>query len=388
MKPFNYFQPTDVRFGEGRVAEVGDVVAQYGKSCLLVSEPKADGRADLYQGVIAMVKNAGVEIAHFDGVQPNPTLDNVTLGAAMAKESHAKVVLGVGGGSAIDAAKAIAVQATHTGTAWDYLWNSKKQPTDKTLPIVAVPTTAGTGSHVTQAAAITNDNERRKSTICHRAIFPRAAIVDPELTVSLPRHITASTAWTVFTHAFESYMSANGNYFTDMLALKAIRLVATNLPKVYEIGSNVEARARLCVADTLAGMCVANAGTTLASAMGLPISGHFPHVSHGESLAVVYPAFIRFTVGSATETFAAVGRILDSTLAGMNDKAAAARSCDAIEAFIKRIGMRRSLDDLEVPESAVEALIDECMELPDIECNPRIPTRDEVAELYRQSRTR
>ncbi len=156
MKPFDYFQPTEIRFGRGRLGEVGKAVAQYGKRCLLVTMPAIGALGPLFDQVKGYLKESGVAVEHFSRVIPNPTTECVTAGADMAKAFKADVVLGVGGGSSMDTAKAIAVEASHPGTAWDYLWFRKTQPTEKTPPVIAVSTTPGTASHLTQVAVMTN----------------------------------------------------------------------------------------------------------------------------------------------------------------------------------------------------------------------------------------
>jgi len=324
MKDFNYFQPTDIRFGKGRVHEIGNIVAGLGKRCLVVTVPVFPAMAPIFETVLSELKSAGVETAHFDGVQPNPTTDVVTKGSEMARAHEADVVLGVGGGSSMDTAKAIAVEATHDGTAWDYLFFRDTQPTEKTLPVVAVTTTSGTGSQVTQVAVVTNTREKNKSAIYHPRIYPRVAVVDPELMRTVPEHVTASTGFDVFAHAFESYINPGGSPYTDLLALEAIRLVIAHLPDAVREGENMDARSHMAWADTLAGLCIANAGVTLPHGIGMAVSGIYPHVMHGESLAVVYPAIMRYTHHTAPKKFAQVGRIFEPSLNDVDDEAAAA----------------------------------------------------------------
>jgi alcohol dehydrogenase class IV len=297
MKAFNYFQPTEILFGCGRLSEVGQVVACYGRRYLLVTVPadSASAFAPLFDRVKRYLAESDVAVEHFDGVIPNPTTDCITAGAKMVKESGADVVLGVGGGSSMDTAKAIVVEATHPGTAWDYRWCSDSQPTDKPLPIVAITTTSGTGSEVTQAAVLTNPEEKDKSAIYNSIVYPKVAIVDPELTVTVPRHVTASTGFDIFCHAFESYLHVNASPCTDTLALEAIRLVAKYLVTIVENGSNLEGREALAWANTLAGLYIANAGVTLPYGIGMTIGGCCPQVMHGEALAVTYPEFTRYT---------------------------------------------------------------------------------------------
>ncbi len=385
VKTFNYFQPTDIRFGCERVKEIGDVVAQFGKRCLLVSRPVSNVLEPVIKKVKKSLLDVGVTFMHFDGVIPNPTTDIVTLGAEWARSHNADVVVGLGGGSSMDTAKAIAVEASHKGSSWDYLFFRETQPTNKTLPIIAVTTTSGTGSQVTQVAVITNPKEKRKSAIYNSIVYPRVSIIDPELTLTVPEHITASTGFDVFTHSFEAYIHKNTSPYIEILALEAIRLVTKYLPTAVKDGSNIEARSAMSWADTLAGLSIANAGVTLPHGIGMAIGGSCPHIMHGEALAVVYPEFMRFTYHSAIQKFATLARIFDSDFTNATDEAAAKESCSIIDDFLKKIGMYLSFEDLKVPENELEEIADHSMELPDYTNNPRLATRDEVLTMLKKT---
>jgi len=385
MRPFTYFQPTEIIYGPGRVEEAGDVIARFGKRCLIVSMPESGALEALYIRVKTYLRESGVAFEHFDGVVPNPTTDCVSAGADLAKELGADVVLGVGGGSSMDTAKAIAVEATHPGTAWDYLWFRDTPPTEKTLPIIAVTTSSGTGSQITQVAVVTNTAEKTKSAIFNNRIYPKVGIVDPALMVTIPPHVTASTGLDVFCHAFESYLHVNASPYTDLLALEAIRLVAEYLPTAVEDGSNVEAREAMAWADTLAGLCIANAGVTLPHGIGMTIGGYCPHVMHGEALAVTYPQFTRYTYPYAVDKFAAMGRIFNSDLKDEPDEVAAEKSCEVLDDFLKKIGMWLSLEGLGVSEEEVVLITDHSQVLPDYKNNPRVATRDDIYEILTNS---
>ena len=160
MKQFNYFQPTEIIYGEGRINELGKIAKKFGNKCLLATTPSFPAVESQYAKVKQILADSGIEVAHFDKVQPNPTTDIITEGAELAKSFGAEVVIGLGGGSSMDSAKAIAVEATHEGSCWDYLFY-KKEPTESTLPIIAISTTSGTGSQVTQVAVITNTEENQ-----------------------------------------------------------------------------------------------------------------------------------------------------------------------------------------------------------------------------------
>jgi alcohol dehydrogenase class IV len=384
MKSFIYFQPTEIRFGRGRLDEVGEMVVRFGKRCLIVTVPILPVFEPVLRRVESSLQKAGVTWAHFDGVVPNPTTDCITAGANIAKEFRADVILGVGGGSSMDTAKAIAVEATHPGTAWDYLF-FKTPPTEKTLPIIAVSTTSGTGSQVTQVAVITETKTKTKSAIFNSIVYPRVAIVDPDLMETVPAHITASTGFDVFCHAFESYLHPAASPYSDRMAIEAIDLVSKYLPTVVEDGRNKGAREAMAWADTLAGLCIANAGTTLPHGIGMTISGYCPQIMHGEALAVIYPEFTRFTYPYAVSQFATVGRIFNPALKNVPDEQAAAQTCEVLDTFLHEIGMWLSLKNLGATREDVSAIADNSRVLPDYKNNPRIASRDEIYTMLGNS---
>jgi alcohol dehydrogenase class IV len=385
MNAFNYFQPTEIHFGSGRIAEIAEVVGRFGKRCLLVTTPPVGKLADIYGRVINLLKDGGIEVAHFDGVVPNPTTDCITAGSKMAQDLNAQVVLGLGGGSSMDTAKAIAVECTHEGPAWDYRWCSETQPAEQTLPIVAVTTTSGTGSEVTQVAVLTNTARKDKSAIYNSIIYPKVAVVDPELTLTVPPSITAQTGFDVFTHAFESYLHPSASPYTDRMALEAIRLVTENLPTAIKDGNNLRAREGMAWANTLAGLCIANAGVTLPHGIGMTIGGYCPQVAHGQALAIVYPEFTRYTYPYAVAQFATMGRIFDPSLENETVEIAAEKSCQVLDAFLKEIDLWLSLERLGVTKEEVALIADHSRVLPDYQNNPRVATRDEIYEILMNS---
>ncbi len=380
MKAFSYCQPTEIIFGRGRVMEIGQAAAKFGKNCLLVTVPEFEAVAPLYKRVKESLKEAGLNVAHFDGVIPNPTTDVVTAGANMAKAAKADVIIGLGGGSSMDTAKAIAVEASHDGTAWDYLF-FKKEPTKKTLPIIAVTTTSGTGSQTTPCAVMTKTDEQDKSAIWHPNIFAKVAIVDPELMLTLPPAITAMTGFDAFCHNFEAYIANGTNPYVEVLALEGIKLLARYLPEAVKDGRYLEARDALAWADTLGGLSIASAGVTLPHGLGMQISGHCPQVAHGQSLAVTYPEFTRYTYKFAEEKFAAVGRIFNPALKDASDADAALKCCEEIDGLLKEIGLWISFESLGVTREDIRKIAHDGQVLPDYKNNPRLATIEEMNEL-------
>ena len=387
MKNFNYHQSTKILFGKGRINELAEVVLQYGKKVLLVTTPAANqALAEQYSRVKKIMTGKGIEVVHFDGVIPNPTIATITAGALMARKFGSEVVIGLGGGSSMDAAKAISVEATHAGTSWDYLFYKTPQPDPaKLLPVIAVSTTSGTGSQVTQVAVITNPDVRDKSALYNNILYPQVCIVDPELMLTVPKFVTATTGFDVLCHAFESTINPGTGAYVDLLAWEAISIVAANLVKVLADPDDIDARESMAWADTLAGLCIANAGVTLPHGMGMAIGGMYPQVAHGEALAIVYPAFAEFTQADAVPQFSKLARILNPDLNGLSDQDAASFCPAEIVKFLKQIGLNRTLKDVNMPEDEIDALAKQCMVLPDYKGNPRVASYEEMVELVRRS---
>ncbi len=384
MKNFNYYQPTEIIYGEGRINELGGIVKKYGNKCLLVTTPAFPAVEEQYRKVKSILTDSGLEVAHFDQVLPNPTTEIITAGAEIAKSIGAEVIIGLGGGSSMDSAKAIAVEATHEGSCWDYLFY-KKEPTDATLPIIAISTTSGTGSQVTQVAVVTNTEERDKSALYHPIIYPNVCIIDPELMLTVPKRVTAATGFDALCHSFESTLNPGSSEYINTMAFRSIEIVAETLPYLLENLDDQEARSKMAMADTYGGLCIANAGVTLPHGVGMAISGMYPNVPHGESLAIIYPEFSRFTHENAIPEFSRLGRIFNSSLESESDKDAAAKACDEIDGFLQKIELWVRLKDYGMPENEIALLAKQSMVLPDYKANPRVTTEDEMLNLINNS---
>jgi alcohol dehydrogenase class IV len=377
LKTFEYHHPGEIIFGNGRISEVGSIVGRYGRRCLIVSGPNKGALRDLYPIVGELLEHLGLEWQHFDGVVPNPTADLITTGAKLAKAFQADVILGIGGGSSLDTAKAISAEATHEGTSWDYV-SSKRQLTARTLPVVTVGTTAGSGSHVNPYAIVTNINSREKSTLCSPYLIPRAAIVDPQLMLSVPPEVTAVTGFAAFCHAFESILNPRSNPLTELLGWEAIRRVIKNLQPAVQDGSNLGARSSLAWADTLAGLATCGSGLVLPHGIALAVGAVFADLPHGLALASVYRASLAFTCSSAVWTFATLARLLDPALNDVPLPIAAERCPDLLQAFLVRLGLSRSLREFGVSQEQLVALASKSIVLPSSKNNPRVPTLEEL----------
>lgn len=311
--------PSQIRFGAGRISELKDISSGLGNKCLMVSRPVNGSQKETYKRISAVLAEAGVSVVHFDEIIPNPTTEGVENGIKKALEHQVDFVLGVGGGSVMDSAKLIAFLYTENGNVdWEDALEKYSNPfavgksPNSALPFVAVSTTSGTGSQSTQAAVVTDTANKNKVTIFHSGLFPSVSIIDPELMLSVPASVTAATGFDAFTHAFESYLGNLTSPLTESMSLQAIKIVFDYLPKAIENPSDIEARTQLAWADTLAGICLANGGAQLPHPLGEIIGGICPRVAHGETLAIVYPEFLKYKEPLAQEKFERVARYINS----------------------------------------------------------------------------
>jgi alcohol dehydrogenase class IV len=385
MRNFNYYQPTQIKFGWGRVNEIGRTVARNGKKCLLVTVTPFPALQPLFEKIKSSCNEAGVEIFHFDEVIPNPTSESINLASEMAIENKVDVVLGVGGGSTIDTAKGVAVGATHEGDVWDYRLGQKRIQSSKVLPIIAIPTTAGTGAEVTNMAVIKHPDESFKSALADWTLCPKVSIIDPEPTMTVPSHITASTGFDTFCHLFESYLNKNASLIIETTALESLKLVIKNLPIVVNDLSNKEAREALAMSSTIGGICITNVGTTLPHGIGMAIGGHTKNIMHGEALAIMYPEINKWTWKNAISKYAIIGRIFNSDLRNEPDDVAAENSCYEMEKYLKNIGLWMDLEDKDVLEENLKAISEDSIKLRNYTLHPKVATLEDINDLIKRS---
>lgn len=307
---FEFNHPVKIMAGVSAFAKSGQTIASLGSKALIACDPFAVkvGLAGQLADILAV---AGMESVIYDKVVPNPTVDIVDAGGAIAREKKCDVIIGLGGGSSMDTAKAIAVAASHEGSIWPYAIG-EKQPTDATLPIVAITTTSGTGSQCTPFAVITNPQTNQKPGFGGPCIFPKVAIIDPMLTASMPPQLTAITGADVFTHAVEAYTSKWSSPIVDMYAQKAIELVVEFLPVAYSDGGDLKAREAMAIADTFAGVAISHGGVTVAHVLAHVIGGHYHDIAHGDALNTIYPAILDINKAGLCEKHEWIARTLSN----------------------------------------------------------------------------
>jgi len=329
--------PRQMRIGGGALSELADLVADRGATRPLIVTDRYLESTGAVGRMVGQLAAAGMSASVFAETVPDPTTESLAAAVAAAKHTNADLVIGFGGGSPIDTAKAVALLAVQGGTMREI--KAPKQNHGPALPVVAIPTTAGSGSEATQFTIITDSATDEKMLCVGPAFLPVAAIIDYELTLSMPARLTADTGIDALTHAVEAFVSRKANPFADGLALSAIARIGKNLRRVYADGNDQSARESMMLASTQAGMAFSNSSVALVHGMSRPIGAHF-HVAHGLSNAMLFVAVSEFSVDAATARYATCGRALGAARDGDSDKVAAGK-------FIEEV--RHLCHELDVP---------------------------------------
>jgi alcohol dehydrogenase len=379
-KTFTITQPTRIIFGVGAVAGLADLVKEEGGTKpFLVVDPGLT-KAGLLEKITAPLKKAEMDFEVYDKIDPEPGLKLADTGCKLAAKAGCDCVIGVGGGSAMDVAKAVSILLTNGGKAEDYLGVGKIGKPG--VPKIMVPTTAGTGAEVTFTAVFINEKTNSKGGMNGAPLYPNVALLDPELTVSVPPQVTASTGIDAFTHAIEGYVSTKAHPISDMYALEAIEMISRNLPRAYANGDDLEARSEMLMGSLLAGKALATAGVGLVHAMAYPLGGMFG-ISHGLANAVLLPYVIEYNLIGNPGKYAAVAEVMGYDTSGMSGREAAAVVVEAIFNQNNDVGIPMNLADLDIPIERVPEMADIALKVTvPIENNPRKPTRDEIIQVY------
>jgi alcohol dehydrogenase len=309
--------------------------------------------------VIENLKNSGISCHIYNNITPNPVTDQIENGAMMANEHDCDMVIGIGGGSVLDSAKAIAATAIEGGPIWRFtscVPQEEQQAPESALPIIAITTTSGTGSHVNEYAVVTNPETNEKTGFGVLCMFSKVAIVDPSLVVSLSAKMTAVVGFDALTHAIEAYTSKRSQPISDSFCEKAISLIASTLPKVVQNGGDLELRSKMAIADTLAGLAISDAGVGLIHAIEHPISGHLPNISHAEGMAAIAIQVMKFNYPNCQEKYARIAELLGEDTKDASFERAAEMGILAVRRLLETVGLKVNLKDIGVSEKLVDPI--------------------------------
>lgn len=352
MDLFQFFFPPRLVFGQGKFATLGDEACKLGRRALLVTYP-SKSLSRFVEQALEMLRQSGVSCVIFNEATANPTHTLINKGSAMARQEGCDVVIGLGGGSAMDTAKLIATAAPRGLDIWEIF--EKGIVVEEALPVVAVPTTAGSGSDATYYAVVSHPGLQRKEGFARPQFFPKVSIIDPLLTVSLPARMTAETGMDVLTHAVEAYTSRLASPISDLFAEEAIRLVGRYLRRAVENGSDLEARSGMLLGNTLAGVAITHADTCLAHVIGEAVGAVF-NTGHALSVALTLPAVMEYNCMTNLPKYAAITRLFGDN--ERNDLTAAKKSAELVRTLIHDLHLPAGLASLGVTESdQVTALV-------------------------------
>lgn len=371
----HYHMPVDVRFGIGCLKELAGFLSPEDR-VLLVTDPglEAVGLVDRVRDVISPT---GADCRLYDKVEPNPTATLVESAMEEVRDYRPTKIVALGGGSSVDTAKVLAALSTNDGPLVDYQWNGKPF-VNPPLPLIAIPTTAGTGSEVTMCAVIVDRN--CKKGINGPAMFPMAALVDAELMASLPLYLTATTGMDALSHAIEAYVGLGANPITDACAREAIRLIGGALWRACANGGDLKARQDMALGSVLAGVAMDQAGLGLVHALSSPLCSFF-HMAHGEANAVLLKYCMEFNLMACPEKFADIAALLGVNTAGMSTFQAAQASVKAVETLFDETGVRVPFTSFGMKESDAELVASNLATFLQAN-NPRRISQKQCEQLY------
>jgi alcohol dehydrogenase class IV len=380
-KMYEFRAPQIIHFGLGCLKKVGGEAARFGKRALLVSDQSMQ-KAGYVAQALEQIKAGGVEAAVYDQVNSEPTDKIVDEGLRIYKDNKCDLAIALGGGSPIDAAKAIAAMATNPAKVSEFMGLNKI--VKPAAPIIAIPTTAGTGSEVTRFTIITDTARDVKMLIVSDYIMPQAAIVDPLLTLSMPGWVAASTAVDALTHAIESYISRKAQPLTEILSLEAIRMIGAYLRRAWANPEDLEAKNYVMLASTVAGMAFSNASVAMVHGMSRPIGACF-HVPHGLSNAILLPLVMEFSRVAAPEKFADIAEAMGENIEGLTEMEAAQAAVEAVAQLCDDIQIPRA-KELKLKQEdfmrMAPKMAEDALASGSPGNNPRRPTKEEIIEVY------
>ncbi len=380
---FTVTQPTRIQFGVGSISNLGKTVQEFnGSNVFLVIDPGLV-KAGIASQITAPLDAAAIPYTLYDNIDPEPGLKLADKGYKIAKSKGCDCVIGAGGGSAMDVAKAVAVLLTNGGKAADYLGLDKIPKAG--APKIMIPTSAGTGAEVTFTAVFINEKTGSKGGMNGAPLYPEAAILDPALTLSLPPQVTAYTGIDALTHALEAYTSSQAHIISEMYSLEAIDLISRNLPKAYANGTNLEARSAMLMGSLLGGKALATAGVGLVHAMAYPMGGMFG-IAHGLANAVLLPYVVEYNLIGNMEKFAILAGVLGKKTEEMTTREAAERCVEALFELNADVGIPATLQDLDIPVDQLPEMARIALTVTrPVENNPRKPTLDDVINIYQMA---
>ena len=369
--------------GPDSIESITDVVADFGVTRVLIISDKGVSRAGLIDRPKALLEAAGVTVAVLDDTPPEPEVGQVETIFEAARKLSCELVVGIGGGSAMDVAKIVAVLLNNQVSLRDLLRN-KATIARRGLPTLMIPTTAGTGSEATPNSIVLVPEDELKVGIVSPKLMPDCVILDPKMTIGLPPAITASTGMDALTHAIECYMSKKGNPFSEMLALKAVTLISRSIRRAFTTGTDLDARHDMLLGAMYGGMCIATSSTTAVHALAYPLGGKY-RIAHGVSNAILLPFVMRFNSVGNEKKFRDVAVAMGLEVSSLNDAQAADAMIDSLFALNRDLEIPSDLKRWNITGADLETLVEGAAKVTRLlDNNPRPMSKDDIRAIYAQ----
>ena len=375
-----FYSPNKVIVGMEAAGLVADEVKCLGGEKVMVVTDPGVIQAELTNPIEASLQAGGIDYVVYDGVESDPPARVIDSGAEIFRKQGCDLVLGIGGGSSLDASKGISILAGNSGSILDYAGIDIVP--QKGAPMILMPTTAGTGSEVSRGTVITDEAQQTKCVVFSPFAIADTAIVDPLLTLSMPPTVTADTGIDALVHAIETYVSLNATVFSDILAERAIELIADFLPMAWAKGSNTEARYQMSLAATLAGMAFASGGVGAVHALAYPLGTDF-HMTHGRTNAIMLPHIVAYNLAGSIRKYARIAYLMDQDVEGLPAMEAAEMAPAAILELLETMNVSCRISDYGIPEAALPKLVAGAMNQSRLfVANPRDISEEDVKAIY------
>jgi alcohol dehydrogenase len=381
---FNFFPlPTDIHFGYGVLGKLPGLVRSFAaQRVFLITDPGIES-AGILPKVLDVLATAQIDCEVYDGVKQDSGSSLIGEAAELLRSSRAEVIVGIGGGSSLDTAKAVATLMTNPGSILDYTGLHRVK--NRLPPVIAIPTTAGTGSEVSLWSVFTNDDSGLKTAVGSVHLYPSVALCDPELTLGLPPLMTAATGMDALAHGIECYTNRACQPISASLAINAISLIGGHLKRAVLNGQDRIARHAMLLASTMAGIAMNPTRLGLAHALAMPLGSWDLRIPHGIAIAVTLPRVMNFNLEAAPEQFLQVAQALGEQVDGLSPCKAARNAVTAVQKLAADIQIPRGLTEYGLRPSHVPKVIDEAMKSGNVAVNPRVTSKEQLTAILEQS---
>ncbi|MGB3210392.1 MAG: iron-containing alcohol dehydrogenase [Desulforhopalus sp.] len=383
MSKGKIFQTTSrIVRGPGTLGDVANEIIRLKKSKVMIVTDPGIVAAGLVKKLEETLAAANITYSIYDQIEPDPRLQLAVDTAEQLRATATDLVIGIGGGSAIDIAKVAAVLVTNEAEIGSFIGIDQIERAG--LPTIIIPTTAGTGSEVTPIAILSDHDEKLKKGIVSPYLFPTVALLDSELTVGLPPHVTAATGMDALIHAVEAFTSKNSDSLTDVFACRAMELLYTNIRQAFQVGSDITARTNMLEGSLLAGMAFANAGVTAVHAFAYPIGAEF-HIPHGVANSIMLTPVMEFNMSGNLSKFAVISKHFGHDLTGMSEKEAATLAVDSLRQLAHDLQIPKHLSEFGIKDADIPGLAEGVMKVTRLlDNNPRTLTLQDAEAIYRK----